>query len=353
MSNIIIPPGWHLKESQVTSHAAYQNRRTFLKSLGLSSIGLLSGTSALACSGDLQRNAKAESAPTPEGPLDTIPANAPRSGYPATRNEAFLVSERPLSDRIAASSYNNFYEFISLGDLKKVWPLTGAYEPFPMTIEVTGLVENPFTLDVADLITSMELEERIYRFRCVEAWSLTVPWTGFSLRKLIERCKPLSTATHVSFYSANRPKEMPGIEKAHWYPWPYYEGLRMDEAVNEVAFVATGMYGEPLPKQNGAPLRLAIPWKYGYKGAKAIVKIEFTNSQPGTFWNDLQPAEYGFLSNVNPNIPHPRWSQATEKFLHEVDQIERLPTQLFNGYTEWVGDLYPDEPTEPSGPIVR
>jgi methionine sulfoxide reductase catalytic subunit len=160
----------------------------------------------------------------------------------------------------------------------------------------------------------------------------------------VERCRPLSAATHVRFVSVNRPNEMPGIRAARHYPWPYFEGLRMDEATNELAFVATGMYGEPLPKQNGSPLRLVLPWKYGYKGPKAVVRIEFVNRQPATFWNELQPREYGFLSNVNPNIPHPRWSQASERLLSG----ERVPTQLFNGYAEWVGSLYPDEPTSAS-----
>lgn len=350
MANIILRPGWHIKENQATTKQAYQNRRTFIKTLGLGTVGLLS-TSALACASDVQRNTSALI--TPDGPLDTIPANAPREGYPAARNAAFTVPERPVTDRMAASSYNNFYEFINQGDLKNVWPLTGAYDPFPWTLEVAGLVEKPMTFDLSDLIRSMDLEERLYRFRCVEAWSMTIPWTGFPLRKLIERCNPLSTATHVRFVSANRPKQMPGLAKSPWYPWPYFEGLRMEEATNDLAFVVTGLYGEPLTKQNGSPIRLALPWKYGYKGPKAITRIEFVDEQPPTFWNDLQPKEYGFLSNVNPNIPHLRWSQATEKFIPREGVEERTPTQLFNGYAEWVGDLYPDEPREPTRAMAR
>ncbi|MFQ5570611.1 MAG: protein-methionine-sulfoxide reductase catalytic subunit MsrP [Rhodothermales bacterium] len=348
MAHIILPPGWHLKENQVTSASAYRNRRAFLKTLGLGSIGLMSTATAFGCT-----RSGATGHPDPEGPLDTIPANAPRDGYPAPRNTQFSVPERPLTDRLLASSYNNYYEFISQGNLKLVWPHTGTYEPFPGTLEVSGLVEKPLTLDVADLTTSMDLEERIYRFRCVEAWSMTVPWTGFPLRTLIERCNPLSTATHVRFVSVNRPKQMPGIPAAPWYPWPYFEGLRMDEAMNELAFVATGLYGEPLPKQNGSSLRMVLPWKYGYKGPKAITRIEFTDKQPPTFWNELQPTEYGFLSNVNPNVPHPRWSQATERFLPRADVEERIETQLFNGYEEWVAALYPDEPRTPTGPMAR
>ncbi|MFT5514480.1 MAG: sulfoxide reductase catalytic subunit YedY [Rhodothermales bacterium] len=279
------------------------------------------------------------------GPLDTIPENAPRGGYPASRNETFAVAERPLTERLAASSYNNFYEFISAGDLKNVWPLVGDYNPFPSTIKVSGLVEKSFEIDVAELIESMDLEERVYRFRCVEAWSMTIPWTGFPLKKLIERCAPTSRATHVAFLSADKPKEMPGITNAPWYDWPYFEGLRLNEAMNDLAFMATGMYGEPLPKQNGSPMRLVLPWKYGYKGPKAITELKFTNKQPATFWNKLQPAEYGFLSNVNPMVPHPRWTQASERYIQSEVNIERRETLPFNGYTEFVQGLYPDEPT--------
>lgn len=346
MANLILHPDWQGREGDVTPRAAYESRRRFLKQLALGSLAatLPAGFAAAGC--------RTEGRPAgPEGPLSTIPANAPRAGYPAPRNERFQVPERPLTDRLDASSYNNFYEFRPTGmDLKDVWPHTGAYQPFPMTIEVGGLVEKKLTLDVEQLIRSMELEERIYRFRCVEAWAMTVPWTGFPLRKLIERCKPLSRATHVQFVSANRPKQMPGIREATWYPWPYFEGLRLAEATNELAFVATGLYGEPLPKQNGSPLRLALPWKYGYKGPKAVVKIVFTDRQPRTFWNELQPKEYGFLSNVNPNIPHPRWSQASERLLTTGERVE---TKLFNGYGEWVGALYPDEPRTPQRPIAR
>ena len=349
MANIIIPPAWQLKERDCTTKAAYTNRRAFIKSLGLGSIALTA--SSLGCS--INARSRDSLANDPDGPLDTIPENAPRDGYPAERNTAYSVPERPVTDRLVSSSYNNFYEFINQGDLKRVWPHTGAYEPFPWSLEVRGRVEDEQTWDLADLIKSMPLEERLYRFRCVEAWSITVPWTGFSLSKLIERCKPLSSANFVEFTCVNRPSQLPGQRIATWYPWPYFEGLRMDEAMNELAFVATGMYGEPLPKQNGSPLRLVLPWKYGYKGAKAVVRMRFTRSQPKTFWNELAPREYGFLSNVNPNVPHPRWSQASERFLPRENVEEQIPTQLFNGYDQWVADLYPDEPRQPTGPIVR
>ncbi|MBT8400408.1 MAG: protein-methionine-sulfoxide reductase catalytic subunit MsrP [Rhodothermia bacterium] len=333
MSNIIIPPGWLVADRDATSRDTYVSRREFVRKLSLGAVALTAAP--MACGNQAASRASAN---RPDGPLDTIPSNATRTGYPAVRNATFRVPERVLTDRIAASSYNNFYEFD--GSSKKVWHLTGAYEPFPWTIEVTGLVEKPLKLDVDELIRSMSLEERVYRFRCVEAWSMTIPWTGFPLAKLIDRCNPLSTATHVRFVSAKRDKQMPGIPSQPWYPWPFYEGFRMDEATNELAFVVTGMYGEPLTKQNGSPIRIAMPWKYGYKSPKAIVRIEFVDKQPPTFWNDLQPTEYSFLSNVNPNVPHPRWSQATEKFMRTEEDIRRVPTQMFNGYGEWVAGMY-------------
>ncbi len=337
MSNVIIRPDWRVEEREATSRRAYVSRREFVKKLGVGAVALTAGP--IACGNEAASRASAN---RPDGPLDTIPKNATRTGYPAVQNATFRVPERELTDRIAASSYNNFYEFD--GSSKKVWHLTGAYEPFPWTIDVVGLVEKPLKLDVDELIRSMSLEERIYRFRCVEAWSMTIPWTGFPLAKLIDRCKPLSTATHVRFVSAKRDDEMPGIPAQPWYPWPYYEGFRMDEARNELAFVVTGMYGEPLTKQNGSPIRIAMPWKYGYKSPKAIIRVEFVDEQPRTFWNDLQPTEYSFFSNVNPNVPHPRWSQATERFMRTEEDIRRIPTQMFNGYGEWVAGMYRSEP---------
>ncbi|MCY4170570.1 MAG: protein-methionine-sulfoxide reductase catalytic subunit MsrP [Bacteroidetes bacterium] len=342
MANIILSPNWALKETDCTTKSAYTNRRKFVTTLGLGAIGFatLGGCTA-------------QSQDPDDGPLDKIPENAPRDGFPASRNETFQVPERELTERLLASSYNNFYEFINQGNLKRVWPLVDDYKPFPWTLQVSGEVEKKLTWDLTELIQSMPLEERIYRFRCVEAWSMTVPWTGFPLSTLIKKCNPNSSATHVKFTCVSRPDELPGQKKATWYPWPYFEALRMDEAINELAFVAVGMYGEPLPKQNGSPLRLVLPWKYGYKGPKAITHLEFTRKQPGTFWNELQPREYGFLSNVNPNIPHPRWTQASERLMLSEGVENRIRTQLFNGYDEWVGDLYPDEPRSPVGPIIR
>lgn len=338
LANIILPPGWKIADRDVTDQHVYVNRRRFLAQFAVGTIALSSGVVS-ACADP--RASRMQSAPVPTGPLDTIPDNAPRDGYPAPRSDNYVVPERPLTDRIAASSYTNFYEFD--GTSKEVWHLTGEYKPFPWTIEIAGLVQEEKTVDVTSLIRQFGLEERVYRFRCVEAWSATIPWTGFPLKKLIDYCNPLSSATHVRFVSVNRKDEMPGIKSQSWYPWPYYEGLRMDEARSDLAFVATGMYGEPLPKQNGSPLRLALPWKYGYKGPKAIVRIEFIDREPKTFWNDIAPTEYSFLSNVNPNVPHPRWSQATERFMQGPDDFRRMRTQMYNGYEEFVGSLYPDE----------
>lgn len=333
MANIILPPDWQLRSRDATDADVYAERRDFIRKLGLGTIGLVLGPSVLnACAGQTSDRQAVS------GPLDTIPKNAPRDGLPAARNAEFVVPERALTDRTAAATYNNFYEFD--GSSKVVWQLTDKYEPFPWTIEVGGIVEKPFTVDVTELIRTFGLEERIYRFRCVEAWSMTLPWTGFPLKKLIDHCKPLSKATHVAFECVNRPDQMPGIKSQPWYDWPYYEGLRMNEATSELAFVATGIYGEPLPKQHGSPLRLVLPWKYGYKGPKAVRKITFVDKQPKTFWNDLQPAEYSFLSNVNPRVPHPRWSQATERFIQSERDVRRIPTQYLNGYASWVGQLY-------------
>lgn len=349
MANIILPPAWQGREYDTTPREVYQNRRAFIKTLGLGAIGTAVAGTLLGCTGRESHSNGLPQGSVAKGPLDTIPPDAPRAGLPAPRNEAFTV-DRAITDRLQASSYNNFYEFKNQGDLKDVWPLTDDYDPFPWTLEVRGLVEKEQTIDLEALIREVDLEERLYRFRCVEAWAMTVPWTGFPLRTLIERCKPLSKAKYVRFICADRPEQMPGLKKATWYPWPYFEALRMDEATNELAFVATGLYGEPLPKQNGSPLRMALPWKYGYKGPKAFVRLEFVEEQPETFWHQLQPKEYGFLSNVNPNVPHPRWSQAEEELL---GTNEKVPTRIFNGYDEWVGGLYPDEPRKPTDPMAR
>ncbi len=200
------------------------------------------------------------------------------------------------------------------------------------------MVEKPLTLGIDDLLKRVTLEERLYRHRCVEAWSMAVPWTGFPMKTLVDMAQPLSSATYVRMQTFEDPKVAPG-QKQFWYPWPYIEGVTMAEATNELAFLVTGMYGKPVPRQDGAPLRLALPWKYGFKSIKSIVKFTFTNERPVSFWEKLQGDEYGFWANVNPDVPHPRWSQATER---ELGSDERVPTLIYNGYGEYVAAMYKD-----------
>ena len=252
---------------------------------------------------------------------------------------------KEISPEEIVATYNNFYEFGT--DKDGVWRNVGPFEARPWELEVTGLVENPGVYDLVELERAFPLEERIYRHRCVERWSVVVPWIGFPLARLLERVQPRNDASHVAFVTFNRPEQAYGMKSMTWWPWPYHEGLRMDEAMNELAFVVTGMYGHPLQKQNGAPVRIHLPWKYGYKSPKSIVRIEVTDQQPATFWNTSTPAEYGFYSNVDPGVPHPRWSQAQEEI---VGTGQRVPTLPFNGYGEWVGELYGGRVT-PAGDV--
>ncbi len=253
---------------------------------------------------------------------------------PASRNPKYTL-DRPLTPEWAATSYNNYYEFTT--DKPKVKTLTGKFKSRPWTLEVSGEVAKPLKLSLEDLETKMPIEERLYRHRCVEAWAMAVPWLGFPLAHLLKLAEPKPQAQWVRFTSVNRPDEMPGIRFSGDYDWPYKEALRLDEALNELAFLVTGLYGKPLPVQNGAPLRLAVPWKYGFKSAKAIVKIELLKSRPATFWNSAIPSEYGFFSNVNPKRPHPRWSQAVEQLLPNMERVATLP---YNGYGEFVAHMY-------------
>jgi sulfoxide reductase catalytic subunit YedY len=253
--------------------------------------------------------------------------------YPATRNRGLSI-DLPVTPEDLASSYNNFYEF---GPDKRVAARAQSLTIDPWTIEIGGLVERPLQVGLEDLLGRFELEERIYRFRCVETWAMVVPWTGFPLRKLVEWAKPLPDARFLAFESFHRPTEALHQAVSFWNPWPYGEGLRMDEATNELAMIVTGVYGKPLPKQHGAPARLIVPWKYGFKSIKSIRRIEFTREPPATFWNTLQPDEYDFVANVDPKVPHPRWSQATERLLGSE---ERQPTLPYNGYADRVSHLY-------------
>ncbi len=328
MANLIIKQGWELPENLATSEDVYVNRRDFLKRMGFTGLGAWALT--LGC---FNSNSEAGPSPVLKDVKSTIPRPQPPF-YPAERNSRYSV-DRPISTEEVAASYNNFYEFTT--DKGNVWRLAENLEIEPWKVEVTGEVHNKQTFDVDDLLKKFVLEERVYRFRCVEAWSMVVPWVGFQLKKLIDEVQPTSNAKYVRMVTFDRPEQAVGQKTQSWYPWPYYEGLTMAEATNELTLLATGIYGHALPKQHGAPIRLITPWKYGYKSIKSIVKIEFVKKQPKTFWNDLAPNEYGFTSNVNPQVPHPRWSQATERV---IDTGQRIPTLPYNGYEEFVAELY-------------
>lgn len=333
---------------RITPPDIFFNRRTFLSGFGM---GLLAAPLAVG-------RARAQ---RPQESLLDVPLEQP-DVFPAARNESYPLpsaitgeggvlgfrrrGERSdLTPREVAASHNNFYEFLS-GRGGPVWQFCGDFEVEPWQVEITGACNNPMTLDLDDLF-AFEHEERVYHFRCVERWAMNVPWSGFPLRRLIEKADPTDSARYVKFETARRDNQMPGLTSSPWYPWPYTEALRMDEAMNELAMVVTGIYGEPLLRQHGAPVRIIVPWKYGYKSPKSIVRIEFVRDEPRTFWQ-VQPHEYGFLSNVNPNIPHPRWPQNVSYWL---DTEETFSTPIFNGYDEYVGDLYPDEPREMQEPL--
>jgi sulfoxide reductase catalytic subunit YedY len=254
--------------------------------------------------------------------------------YPVKRNEKYTIEPGRLTEEAHAITYNNFYEF---GSHKRIAKTAQKLKIRPWTIQFDGMIEKEMTVDFDTLIRQMPLEERLYRFRCVEAWSMAVPWSGFPMKALIDFVKPLSGAKYVVMQTAEQKETMPGL-KQFWYPWPYTEGLTIAEATNELAFIATGMYGKPIPRQNGAPLRLAVPWKYGFKNIKSLVKFTFTDKQPKSYWEVIQAKEYGFWANVNPKVDHPRWTQASERVLGGGGR--RVPTLPYNGYAEQVAGLY-------------
>lgn len=289
-----------------TSEPAYFSRRA-----------LLAATLAAACGGP---------------PRGAVEATLPQEVRRGARNSKYTI-DRPLTDRVVAASYNNFYEFTSGKD---VWRRVGAFDVDPWTVEVTGLVARPRRYGLEDLLR-LQHEERLYRHRCVEAWSMAVPWVGFPLSLLLRSAEPAHAARYVRFLSFADPAQQPAVRDRPWDRWPYYEGLRLDEAMHDLTFVATGVYGRVLPKQHGAPVRIVVPWKYGYKSPKSVVRIELTAERPRTFWEDMAPSEYPFESNVNPHVPHPRWSQATERLIGTFD-IRR--TEPFNGYGDAVRALY-------------
>ena len=308
--------GWELPDSAATPEFVYLSRRDFARSIA-------AGPALLALGGGIMGEAS---------PAAADDADPSAKLYPVKRNETYKL-DRPLTPADMVTSYNNYYEF---GSSKDIADAAQALPIRPWTVNIDGMVEKPFTIGIDDLLAKMPLEERLYRHRCVEAWSMTVPWSGFAMKALVELAKPQSGAKYVQMTSFENPDVADG-QKASWYPWPYIEGLTMAEATTDLAFLVTGAYGKPVPKQNGAPLRLATPWKYGFKSAKGIVRFTFTDKQPVNFWQAIQASEYGFWANVNPAVPHPRWSQATERVL---GSDERVPTLLFNGYGEYVADIY-------------
>ncbi|MGH6913862.1 MAG: protein-methionine-sulfoxide reductase catalytic subunit MsrP, partial [Geminicoccales bacterium] len=290
--NIRKKRGWELPEKAATPERVYLDRRRILAGLGLGG-AILAAPAALRMAPEHMRGAQAEPEPSPDPWADL---------YPVQRNDAYWL-DRPLTEESWATSYNNFYEF---GSHKQIASAAQALQLQPWTVTIDGMVETARALDADELIRRMPLEERLYRHRCVEAWSMAVPWSGFPLAALVDFARPLSGASYLRMETFMDAEMAPG-QRQSWYPWPYIEGLTMAEATNELAFIATGLYGRPMPCQNGAPLRLVAPWKYGFKSVKSIVRFTFTDERPVTFWEAIQPSEYGFWANVNPEVPHPRW----------------------------------------------
>ncbi|MBA8880502.1 protein-methionine-sulfoxide reductase catalytic subunit MsrP [Phyllobacterium myrsinacearum] len=316
MAAIHRKPAWAIAETLATPETAFLNRRAILQAWGL-------GVLATAALTGLPKVARAEG--------DRKPAGSPAL-YPAKRNDAYKL-DRSLTPEEINAKYNNFYEF---GSDKGIYAEAQSLITNPWAIDVDGMVEKPFTIEFADLEAKIPLEERLYRHRCVEAWSMTIPWTGFSLSKLVELAKPLGSAKYIRFETFNDPSMASG-QNGFLYTWPYVEGVTMAEAASDLAFMVTGAYGKPLLNQFGAPIRLALPWKYGFKSVKSIRRITFTDKRPVSFWEELASNEYGFWANVNPEVAHPRWSQAQERVLHTG---ETVPTLLFNGYGDQVASLY-------------
>ncbi len=310
-----------MAENEATPESVYMDRRSFIK--GTSLVTLATAASFYGCT--------VNSTPHPNKPIE-LTANEKES-YPAKRNKKYKLNRQMTEERIAAS-FNNFFEFSEIKSDPKY--LAQRMETSPWEVEVSGLVNKPRTFNPDDFYKLMPVEERLYRFRCVEAWAMAVPWTGFPLKALIDLVEPKSSATHIAMTTFYKPFTAQG-QLAFWRPWPYTEALTLEEAANELAFMALGIYGRPLPKQHGAPVRLVIPWKYGFKSIKSIVKIEVIDYRPPTFWNTVLPLEYSFEANVDPAISHPRWPQAREKM---IGTNTVRATRLYNGYGKYVAHLY-------------
>ena len=321
MANYIQKKDWEISENLATPESAYLRRREFIQGPALTSlvtVGALYGCGPS----------------TPPKSLPEIEWNdTEKSIYPSKRNTEFEL-DRPMTDEKIAGTYNNFYEF----GADKTDPVNYAQKlnTRPWKVEVGGLVNKPKTFDINDLLKTMPIEERLYRLRCVEAWAMAVPWTGFAFKELLKLVEPKSSATHVKMETFYQPFTAQG-QLAFWEPWAYTEALTIEEAMNEITFLATGIYGHPLSKQHGAPIRLAVPWKYGFKSIKSIVKIELVDYKPMTFWTTLQELEYYFTANVDPGIPHPRWPQNREKMLGTGAIRATIP---YNGYGKYVAQLY-------------
>jgi methionine sulfoxide reductase catalytic subunit len=307
---VIRRPRWSLPEHLATPEHLFLDRRA-----------LIGGGAAMLLAPAVAAAQRVTDLPDPTADL-----------YPAKHNDRYVL-DRPVTDPKINGNYNNFYEF---GSTKTIAKAAQALKLRPWTVKIDGMVEKEREIGIDDLIRQMPLEERLYRHRCVEAWSMAIPWTGFPLARLVALAKPTSAAKYLRMETFLDPSTAPG-QRQTWYPWPYVEGLTLDEATNELAFLATGAYGKPMPKQHGAPLRLAVPWKYGFKSIKSIVRFTFTDQRPKSYWEALQASEYGFWANVNPKVPHPRWSQETEEL---IGTNERRPTLLFNGYADEVAQLY-------------
>ncbi|MBU3623990.1 protein-methionine-sulfoxide reductase catalytic subunit MsrP [Polynucleobacter sp. AP-Latsch-80-C2] len=301
--------------SEITPQAVFENRRDLIKVAAAGAFGL-----ALA----------------PWFSREALAANSDKLA--ATLNPAYAAKDE-LTPAKYVTSYNNFYEFGT--DKSDPAAYANTLQTRPWTVSIEGLVKKPVTLDIDDLLKLAPMEERIYRMRCVEGWSMVIPWDGYSLSKLISKVEPLGSAKFVEFISLADRKQMPGV-KSNIIEWPYREGLRMDEAMNPLTLLTFGLYGEVLPKQNGAPVRIVVPWKYGFKSAKSIVKIRFTEEMPKTSWSQFDAREYGFYSNVNPQVDHPRWSQASERRIGDAKGAfaPKIKTQMFNGYGDQVASMY-------------
>ncbi len=329
-------PTWRIDERQATTESVFQDREMWRRS-GLPRRRMLG---AMAAGGLLLAGCRDErdmAGEATSGDAAALPPAKPDPSaglYPVPANPAYQLPQ-PWTPHELAAGYNNFIEF---GSHKKIQLAAQALPTRPWTVVVDGLVETPLTMDIDALLARMPLEERVYRHRCVETWAMIVPWSGFALHHLLDLAGPLGDARYVALETFEDSSVAHG-QRAFWYPWPYTEGLRLDEAMNDLAFMVTGLYGKPVPNQNGAPLRLALPWKYGFKSIKSVTRITLVDSQPATMWNTIAGDEYGFWANVNPKVPHPRWSQAEERLLGTKEDV---PTQLFNGYAEQVASLYPD-----------